>query len=104
MDKRWQRGPGPPNPLLDAIPPLTTLLALIVCGALRCQFPCDNDRDRKEDDCPHDCAPDMVLRPDQFSLKHWRNATILVLKRQKLLTNALDALYLPYVDRMLLVR
>ena len=38
---------------------------------------------------------------DQFSQKQLLNATILVLRRQKLLTNALDGLYLPCADHML---
>ena len=40
----------------------------------------------------------------QFSRKQLRNATILVLRRQKLSTNALDGLYLPCEDCMLEAR
>ena len=76
--------------------PLTTLHALIVCGASRHQYPCDDDRDAKEDDCNPD-----VSTSDKFSRKQLRNATILVLRRQKPSTNVLDGLYLPCVDRML---
>ena len=57
---------------------------------------CDDERDAKEDDCDSD-----VSKSDQFSRKQLRNATILVLRRQKPSTNALDGLYLPCVDRML---
>ena len=71
--------------------PLTTHLALNVCGALRHQCSFDDDKDGKEDDC----APDAVFTSDQFSWKQWRKATILALKRQKPLTNALDGMYLP---------
>ena len=77
-------------------PPLTTNYALIVCEALRHARPCDNDRDAKEDDCD-----DVFITSDQFSQKQLRNATILVLRRQKPSTNALDGLYLSYVNRML---
>ena len=79
-------------------PPLTTHHALIVCEAVRCVCPCDDDRDAKEDDC------DDVSTSDQFSRKQLRNATILVLRRQKPSTNALDGLYLPWMDRMLEAR
>ena len=41
---------------------------------------------------------------DQFTQKPLRIAMILVLRRQKPLTNALDGLYLPYVDCMLEAR
>ena len=57
--------------------------------------PCDDDRDAKEDDCEN------VSTSDQFIWKQLHNATIVVLRRQKLLTNALDGLYLPFVDHML---
>ena len=77
-------------------PPLTTHHALIVCGALRCVCPCDNDRDVKEDD-----RDDVFVTSDKFSRKQLRNATILVLRRQKPSTNALDGLYLPCVDHIL---
>ena len=46
-----------PYPTTNA-PPLTTHLALNVCGALHRQCPCDDDRYGKEDDC----APDVVSR------------------------------------------
>ena len=59
---------------------------------------CDDDRDAKEGDCEN------VSTSDQFSWKQLRNATIEVLRRQKPLTNALDGLYLPCVDRMLEAR
>ena len=61
--------------------------------------PWDDDRDAKEDDCDSD-----VLTLDQFSWKQLRNATIVVLRRQKPLTNVLDGLYLLCVDRMLEAR
>ena len=77
-------------------PPLTTHLTLIVCGALHHVCPCDDDMDAKEDDCDSD-----VSMSDQFSWEQLRNATILVLRRQKSSTNALDRLYLPCVDHML---
>ena len=41
---------------------------------------------------------------EKFSQQQLRNATILVLRRQKSLTNALDGLYMPCVDRMLEAR
>ena len=47
--------------------------------------------DAKEDDC------EGVSTSDQFSSKQLRNATKVVLRRQKPLTNALDGLYLPCV-------
>ena len=81
------------------MPPLTAHCALVVCGALRCGCPCDDDMDTKEDDCDSDRS-----KSDQFSRKQLRNATILVLKRQKPLTNALDGLYLLCVDHMLVAR
>ena len=65
-------------------PPLTTHHTLIVCGVLRCVCPCDDDRDAKEDDCDSD-----VSTSDQFSWKHLRTATILVLIRQKPSTNVM---------------
>ena len=77
-------------------PPLTTYHALIVCGAARRVCPCDDDMDAKEDDCDSDGSTS-----DQFSRKQLRNATILVMRRQKLLTNALDGLNLPCVECML---
>ena len=77
-------------------PPLTTHHALIVCGALRRVFPCDDDRDAKEDDCNPDAST-----TDQFRRKQLRNATILVLRRQKPSTNVLDGLHLLCADRML---
>ena len=80
-------------------PKLTTHHTLIVCGALRHVCPCDDDMDAKEDDCDSD-----VSISDQFSWKQLRNATILVLRRQKPSTNALDGLYLPCVDCMLEAR
>ena len=55
-------------------PPLTTQRALIVCGALRCVRPCDDDRDAKEDDCD-----DVFVKSYQFSRKQLRYAMILVL-------------------------
>ena len=55
--------------------------------------PWDDERDGKEDDWSD--------ASDQFSRKQLQNAMILVLRRQKPLTNALDGLYLPCVDRML---
>ena len=58
--------------------------------------PCDDDRDAKEDDCNSD-----VSMSDQFRWKKLRNAMIFVPRRQKPLTNAMDGLYLLYVDRML---
>ena len=89
-----------PLPITTNSPPLTTQHALNVCGALRCVCPCDDDRDAKEDDFDSD-----VSTSDQFfSWKQLRNVTILVLRRQKPSTNALDGLYLPCVDRMLEAR
>ena len=52
----------------------------------------------KEGDC------EDVSTSDQFSWKQLRNATIEVLRRQKPSTNALDGLYLPFVDRLLEAR
>ena len=69
-------------------PPLTTYHALIFFAALHRVCPSDDERDAKEDDCDSD-----VSKPDQFSWKQLRNATIVVPRRQKLLTNALDGLY-----------
>ena len=79
-------------------PPLTTHHTLIVCKAVRRMCPCDDDRDAKEDDCEN------VSTSDQFIWKQLHNATIVVLRRQKLLTNALDWLYLPCAERMLEAR
>ena len=79
-------------------PPLTTHHARIVSKAVRCVCPCDDDRDAKEDDC------EDVSTSDQFSRKQLRNAMIVVLRRQKPSTNALDGLYLLCVDRMLEAR
>ena len=78
-------------------PSLTIHHTLIVCEALRCVCPCDDDRDAKEDDCKG------VSLSHQFSRKQLRNATI-VLRRQKPLTNALDGLYVPRVVCMLEAR
>ena len=75
---------------------LTTHHALVVCEAVRRVCPCDDDRDAKEGDCDSD-----VSTSDQFSWKQLRNATIVVLGRQKPSTNALGGLYLPWMDRML---
>ena len=72
-------------------PLLTTHFVLIVCGALRHQYLCDDDSDRKE----YNCAFDVAYTLDQFSWKQRRKAMILALRRQKPLTNALDGLYLP---------
>ena len=77
-------------------PSLTTHHTLIVCEAVRCVCPSDDERDAKENDWPD--------ASDQFSQKQLRNATILVLRRQKPLTNALDGLYLPSVNGMLEAR
>ena len=79
-------------------PPLTTHHTLIVCEAVRRLCSCDDDRDTKEDDWSD------VPTSDQFSRKQSRNATILVLRRQKPSTNALDGLYLPFVVYMLEAR
>ena len=57
--------------------------------------PYDNDRDAKKNNC------NDLSTSDQFSRKQLRNATIVVLRRQKPLTNALDGLYLRWVDCML---
>ena len=43
---------------------------------------------------------DVFITSNQFSRKQLRNATILILRRQKPSTNALDGLYLPCVDHM----
>ena len=77
-----------PYPITNT-PPLTTHHALIVCKVVHGVCPCDNDRDAKDNDCDSD-----VLTSDQFSRKLLWNATILVLRRQKPSTNALDGLYL----------
>ena len=61
--------------------------------------PCDDNRDAKEDDSDSD-----VSMSDQISSKQLQNATIVVLRRQKPSTNALDGLYLPCVDHMLEAR
>ena len=55
-------------------------------------------QDAKEDDC------EDVPTSDQFSRNQLRNATIVVLRRQKPSTNALDGLYLLWMDRMLEAR
>ena len=81
-------------------PPLTTHHALIACEAVRRVCLCDDNRDAKEDDCDDS----DVLTSEQFSWKQLRNATIVVPRRQKPLTNALNGLYLPCVDRMLEAR
>ena len=52
-----------------------------------------DERGAKEDDCDD--------TSDQFSRKQLRNEAILVLRRQKPLTNAPDGLYFPRVDSML---
>ena len=77
-------------------PPLTTHQALILCEALRRVCPCDDDKDAKIDDCDSD-----VSTSDQFGWKQLQSATILVLRRQKPSTNALDGLYLQCVGCML---
>ena len=59
---------------------------------------CDDARDAKEDGC------EDILASNQFSRKQLRNATIVVLRRQKPSTNALDGLYLPWMDHMLAAR
>ena len=74
-------------------PSLTIHHTLIVCEAVRRVCPWDDERDAKENDWSD--------ASDQFSRKQLRNATILVLRRQKPSTNALDGLYLLCVDRML---
>ena len=56
-------------------PSLTIHHALIVCEAVRRVCPFDDDMDAKKDDWSD--------APDQFSRKQLRNATILVLRRQK---------------------
>ena len=65
----------------------------VVCEAVRRVCPWDDERNAKENNWSD--------APGQFSRKQLRNATILVLRRQKPLTNALDGLYLPFVDHML---
>ena len=67
-------------------PPLTIHNTLIVCGALRRVCPCDDDRDAKEDDCGSDMSTSEKNIRRQF-----RNATILVLRRQKPSTNVFAA-------------
>ena len=57
--------------------------------------PCDDDRDAKEYGC------EDVSTSNQFSWKQLRKEMILVLRRQKPSTNALDGLHLLCVDRML---
>ena len=76
-------------------PPLTTHHALVVSEALRCVCPFGDDRDAKENDW------DDVSMSDKFSRKQLWNVAIVVLRRQKPSTNALDGLYLPCVDSML---
>ena len=61
--------------------------------AVRCVCPWNDERDAKENDWSDES--------DQYSQKQLRNAMILVLRRQKPPTNALDGLYLPCVDSML---
>ena len=46
-------------------PPMTTHLAINVCGALRCKCLCNNDMDAKKDNCD----PDVFAISDQFSWK-----------------------------------
>ena len=88
-----------PYPPTTNTPLLTTHHTLIVCEAVRSVCPCDDDRDAKEDDY------DDVSMSDQFNMKQLRNATIIVLRRQKPLGNALDGLlYFPCVDCMLEAR
>ena len=74
-------------------PPLTTHHALIVCGALRRVCPCDDDRDAKEDD-----RDDVFVASEQFSRKQLRNATTLVLRRQK------PSINMPWMDCICRVR
>ena len=81
-------------------PPMTTHRTLIVCEALLCVCPGDDERDAKENDWD-----DVFVMSDQFSRIKLRNATILVPRRQRPSTNALDwLLYFPCVDRMLEAR
>ena len=60
--------------------------------------------------CPWDDEGGMqrkmigLTRQTNLEGKRLRNATIVVLRRQKPLTNALDGLYMPCVDRMLEAR
>ena len=71
--------------------------SLFVMQCVACAHcPWDDERDAKEDDWS-----DV---PDKFSRKQLRNATILVLRRQKPSTNALGGLYLQCVDHMLEAR
>ena len=74
-------------------PSLTIHHTLIVCEAVHCVCPWNDERDAKENN--------LSDGSDQFSQKQLWNAMILVLWRQKPLTNAQDGLYLPCVDRML---
>ena len=60
---------------------------LIVCEAVRRVCPYDDDRDTKDDDWSNVC------KSEQFSWKQFWNATIVVLRRQKPSTNALDGSY-----------
>ena len=80
-----------PHPTTNT-PPLTIHHTIIVCEAVRHVCPYDDGRD--------DCDSD-VSTSDQFSWNQLRNAMIVVLRRQKPSTNALDGFYLPCVDRML---
>ena len=82
MTKSNLQGTDYPYPTTNT-PQLTTDHALIVCGALSGVCSCDNDRDAKEDD-----RDDVFVVSDQFSMNQLRNATILVLRRQKPSTNA----------------
>ena len=65
-------------------PPMTTHRTLIVCEALLCVCPGDDERDAKDD------WDDVFVTSDQFSRIKLRNATILVPRRQRPSTNALD--------------
>ena len=70
-------------------PLLTTHHALVVCEAVRRVCPCDDDMDAKDNDWFDVGASEQLRR------KQLQNATIVVLRRQKPSTNALDGLYLP---------
>ena len=70
---------------------------MFVVHCITSAYPCDDDRDGKEDDY----TLDVAYMSDHFSWKQW---TILALKRQKLLTIALDGLYLICADHKLQVR
>ena len=97
-DWKWQPAwrKTPPTRHHDArTPPLETQTALTNEHPRRV-CPWDDERNAKENDWSD--------ASDEFSQKQLRNATILVLRRQKPLTNALDGLYLPCVDRMLEAR